>query len=456
VKKFQVLLSVVMFFSVLLASCSTPATPAATSVPAPQKTAVLQNEGAGPTTAPAQTSGEKITISVTIYGTEGDPANKAFAQVASDYSAANPNVTFKFEYLPSLDLPSKIETMFLAGNEPDMIVYNYMGPSLDWIKSGLAVPMGDQLKQWGLTDRFKENALQTWTEPDGRLAGIPLPGFDWPVWYNMDILKKAGVDKIPTTQAELIDVAKKVRAAGFQPFSIGGKMGALTQLYQTAINQAFNPEDQAKHYRTGDYTSSDSAKKVTQSFIDLWKAGVFCDGCEGMDWGAMESNYFDGKAAMGFDGMWAYNAAPKEIQQVTVLGGFPVLDGAIADKPSAIMGAYVNQGIWVTRNGAKKMDDLGKFIVFFHTPAEYQTYVDTQAALSPLKDVTVQQNKTSPLYAQSLALADKVWSVRAGETLIPAAAWNEWDKIAVAAMDSQNTGDSVIKMLDDMYVNALK
>lgn len=451
-KKLQVLLSVLMAVSLLLAGSST-AQPTQSQETSP--TAESQ-EPASATTAPEAPAAEKVSISVTMYNNEADPANKAFAQVASDYAAANPNVTFNFEYIPSLDLPSKIETMYLAGNEPDIIVFNYMGPSLDWIKSGLAVPLGNELKEWGLADRFREDALTTWTEPDGQLAGIPLPGFDWPVWYNMDILNKAGVDAIPTTQAELIDAANKVRAAGYQPFSIGGNMGALTQLYQTVINQAFTQDEQAAHYRTGDYGSSEAAIAVTQSFIDLWEAGVFCDGCQGMDWGAMESQYFDGKAAMGFDGMWAYNAAPEEIQQATVLGGFPVLDGAVADKPSAIMGAFVSQGIWVTRNGAKQMDEVGKFIQFLHTEAEYQTYLDTQAALSPLKDVTAQADQTSPLYAQSLALADKVWTVRAGETLIPSAAWNEWDKIAVAAMDPDNTGTSVIKMLDDMYVNALK
>lgn len=455
-KKLYVFLSMIVIFSFLFSGCaSTPATPAA-SAPEAQATTVTQPEAAQPTVEAAKPADAKVTINITAYNNAEDPTNKAFAQVAKDYSAANPNVTINIDYIPSLDLPSKIETMFLAGNEPDVIVFNYMGPSLDWIKSGLAVPLNDQIKQWGLDSQFKEDALKTWAEPDGRLAGIPLPGFDWPVWYNMDILKKAGVDKIPTTQAEMIDVAQKVRKAGFQPFSIGGKMGALTQLYQTVINQAFTQEDQALHYREGNYGSSDAAKKVTQSFNDLWKAGVFCDGCEGMDWGAMESNYFDGKAAMGFDGMWAYNAAPKAIQEVTTLGGFPVLDGAIADKPSAIMGAFVNQGIFVTRNGAKQMDELGKFITFLHTKAEYQPYLDAQAALSPLKDISVQPDKTSPLYTQSLALGDKVWRVRAGETLIPAAAWNEWDKIAVATMDHQNTGEAVIKMLDAMYVSALK
>lgn len=404
----------------------------------------------------APVADQKVTLSFYSYGTDADPVNTSMAKVISDYMAKNPDVTITMEVLPMLDITNKVETMFLAGSEPDLILYNYMGPSLDWLDSGLTVPLNDLMKTWGLDTEFKELALQTWTNPDGKLAGIPLPGFDWPVWYNMDILKKSGVDKVPTTQAEMIDAAKKVREAGFQPFSIGGRMGALTQLYQTAINQALTLEEQAEYYRNGNYASKESTIAVTQSFIDLWKNGVFCDGCEGMDWGAMENLYFDGKAAMGFNGMWAYNGAPKEIQEVTVLGGFPILDGAVADKPSAIMGAFVNQGLHVTRNGNKKIEAVGDFIKYLHTPEVYQTYINSQAALSPLKSIIVQEEFTSPLYTQSLDLLENVWVVRAGETLIPGPAWNEWDKIAVAAMDQNNTGADVIKMLDDMYKNVLK
>lgn len=434
----------------LLGACSS----AATQAPAAQES--KPEAPATEATPEAPAAEAKETLTMVMPNTPDQPGNAAIAKIAEHFTAANPNIEISFEYIPMLDLPAKVETSFLANNEADIIVFNYMGPSLDWISSGLAVPLNEELKAWNLEDRFIERALNTWKEPDGKQAGIPLPGFDWPVWYNMDILKQAGVETIPTTQAELIETAQKVRAAGFQPFSIGGNMGALTQLYQTAINQAFILDDQALHYREGNYGSSEAAIAVTQSFINLWEEGVFCDGCEGMDWGAMESMYFEGRAAMGFNGMWAYAAAPEEIQEVTVLGGFPVLEGAIADKPSAIMGAYVNQGIFVTRNGAKKMDAVSKFLIFLHTKEEYQAYVDAQATLSPLKDVTAQASETSPLYAQSLGLVDKVWTVNAGETLIPGPVWNEWDKVAVAAMDPASTGESVIKMLDDIYINALK
>ena len=49
---------------------------------------------------------------------------------------------------------------------------------------------------------------------------VPVNNFSYPMYVNMDILKAAGVETLPTTWSELIDVCKKVTDAGYSAFAL--------------------------------------------------------------------------------------------------------------------------------------------------------------------------------------------------------------------------------------------
>ena len=125
------------------------------------------------------------------------------------------NVT---EGLETID--DQVENAVAAGKSPDLVIVNLFDKTLGWLDAGVTVPADQYVKDWGLADKIKPAALNEWRvggAPGGKLQGLPFSGFSWPLWYNTDLLKKAGVDKIPATTDELIAAAAKLRAAGGAP-----------------------------------------------------------------------------------------------------------------------------------------------------------------------------------------------------------------------------------------------
>lgn len=49
---------------------------------------------------------------------------------------------------------------------------------------------------------------------------VPILNFAYPMYVNMDILEKSGVEKIPTTWSELEEACGKIKAAGYSAFAL--------------------------------------------------------------------------------------------------------------------------------------------------------------------------------------------------------------------------------------------
>ena len=62
-------------------------------------------------------------------------------------------------------------------------------------------------------------ASDTW-KVDGTSYVVPVLNSAYPMYVNMDILKEAGVEAIPTTWTELRDACKKTTAAGKSAFAL--------------------------------------------------------------------------------------------------------------------------------------------------------------------------------------------------------------------------------------------
>ncbi len=85
------------------------------------------------------------------------------------------------------------------------------------------------------------------------------------------------------------------------------------------------------------------------------------------------------------------------------LGGFP-LPADSPHKAPIIYSAFTATGIWVTPNGAAKLDAVKKFIQFFYQPTIIERFVEQAGMTPPIKNVPVDQSKVNSLFAQSLTM----------------------------------------------------
>ena len=292
-------LIVVMSVCLLVTACSSsPTTPASAGASAPAATAAAPS--AAPSTGPASASAE-VTLSIIQDWAATDPKGPAQTKAFDDFQKANPNIHLDVSTFSDVDADTtKVPTLFLADQEPDLVFAGLWAPTLNWLEKGIAVPVNDYLTQWGLADKFSDTAIKSFTTNDGKLQAFPVEGWNWPIMYNKAIFDKAGVP-IPTTTDELIADVPKLKATGAQVWAAAGGGGEGHALMLGIIQSAMTDDEIKDVFHNGGFSTNADAKKGVELFVALRDAGVFQDGAAGLDAPHANQTYYDGKAAMVHD-----------------------------------------------------------------------------------------------------------------------------------------------------------
>lgn len=393
---------------------------------------------------------DDVTITILTNWGPDDPKGPVLQSILDDYMAANPGVSFELEIVPDTDIPTRVETSFLGGAEADLLMHNLLGPSLTWAEDGIVVPVTAYVEEWGLTDSFLDVALDQWTV-NGELVGFPLEGFNWPVWYNTAIFEEAGVE-IPTTTDELIAAADAIRAAGYQPFAIGGSDWTGSRLFQMYLSGNVAQDDVIALWREGGFANNEQARAAVETFVALREAGVFADSAEGMEFNSMNEMFFSGQAAMMHGGGWSYGELPEELLDVVVLGGFPMVPDSPVGAPAWWSG-FTAKGIWISRNGAEKLDAIGPFIQFFFQPEMIARFVEGGGLVPPIKGVEVDAELLNPLFVQSLALAESgdAAFVPLAELYVPGPVSEPLDGPCTDVYVPGMSADDILAAMDETY-----
>ncbi|MFJ4851621.1 MULTISPECIES: ABC transporter substrate-binding protein [unclassified Streptomyces] len=355
-------------------------------------------------------------------------------------------------------IDDQVENAVAAGKSPDVVIVNLYDKTLGWHDAGVTVPVDNYLKEWGLADKMKPSALDEWRvggKPDGTLQGLPFSGFSWPVWYNTDLLKTAGVDTIPTTTDELIAASKKLRAAHIQPLTVGGNDWTGQKLFYQIAQSYTDAATMEKVMQSGGYCATPSVMQGIKLFTQLRDGGVFADNAAGLNADAMYAAYYSGKAAMMSAGSWAYTDAKKSgtgVESHTTLAGLPLASGSVSKKPTAFQG-FTGVGFMITKRGASKdrIDNVRKFITSFYKDATVGDFVK-DAGILPPTDGDFSQYATDPLLSQSLkldatvdyAVLPDVWIGSASDPIIQ----------VLTGAYGKSSADTICKGLDDATAGA--
>ncbi|MFD5032305.1 ABC transporter substrate-binding protein [Streptomyces sp. NPDC058405] len=349
------------------------------------------------------------------------------------------------------DLDESYETSLAAGKEADVVFVNVYDKTLGWTKNGAAVPVDQYLDAWGLRAKVEPQALKEWTDADGKVMGFPFAAFSWPVWYNTDLLERAGVGKIPATTDELIDAADKLRDAGIEPMAVGGNDWSGQKLFAQIAQSYSTPEETEQLYTQGGFCASDKAMRGIGLFITLRDAGVFIDKAQGFTFDAMQSTYFTGKAAMMSQGSWAFSEVPEKIRQNTELAGLPLPSGAAFTKPTSYLG-YTSTGFWISPNGDKKRDAVKEFVSYFYQPDVSGKFL-ADASIYPALSLDAAHRKSDDPLLNSAVNDVPKRSVNAllPDLYVPAAANTPLVQATGLAFGKGNGAKKICAALDQAY-----
>ncbi|WP_275002492.1 ABC transporter substrate-binding protein [Promicromonospora iranensis] len=393
---------------------------------------------------PASSGPGALTVHTQISGAV------AGAQTFSDVVAAYQRDTARRVALlkNGSDLPIVFETSTLAGKEADVAIVNMMGRTLAWTRLGATVDVGGYLDDWGLRDLIIPEALQEWTDEEGRLRAFPFTRTNWPVSFNTALLEEAGVG-IPKTSDELIAAADALRSKGIGPVTVGGSDWSGQKMF-LQVMQGFLTEDEARTvFSTGKISETPGAIAGVEHFVELRDAGVFVDNVQGYTSDSELTQFNTRKAAIVPAMSSALALVPAERAAEVTVGGWPKpSSGGVLDHPSVIK-SYNGHGIWISENGRKKLDLVKPFVQHLYSPEVTDRFIlESGRDMSRVTDTV---SKDFPLVAQASRLKDtEVSAVMLPDLLIPDAVFEPMIQATALAYGSASA-ERIIDAFEKAY-----
>lgn len=167
------------------------------------------------------TASDAATIRV-VLGYYSAATQGLFEEMAKDYMSKHPGDEVKIEVIQWDNLQQRLTTDIAGGTAPDisMIGTRWL---LDYVKNDVAEPMDSYI-----TPEFKAGFIDAFLAPstlDGKLYGLPIAASARAMYYNKDLLAKAGVNEPPANWDGVVDTAKKIKALGGDSygFALQGK-----------------------------------------------------------------------------------------------------------------------------------------------------------------------------------------------------------------------------------------
>ena len=411
-----------------------------------------------------------LTLALTMIVSGGGPASGAEKAkgltILSGDGAGTPRgkllTSLAKEFTKSTGIPVKIlvsgantglksfyESAVLAHKEPDLVLANLDAESTSWLKIKAIVPVTKYMKSWGLTKAVTPQSIKDWTL-NGQLQAFPYLGFQWPVMYNTALLTKAGVDKVPATYDELIAAAKKLRAIGVAPLAIGGNDYSGEKIF-FQVMQSYLPQAQAqKLFENGGYCKSSLGLKGIDLFVKMRDAGVFVDNAQGLSADNMSALYDAGKAAMEPQGSWGFVTIPADIAKTTVLSGLPMPTDSVFSKPTAYQGT-IGGGVWLSRNGSKKLSAVEKFVKFYLSPKVMLRWPTATGDLVNAQLTDKQLAGMPQLLRSAMKLPKIVDYALLPDTYLPPKVGTAINPVTSQAFSSGTSSNTICGALDQLY-----
>ncbi|MFE7083303.1 ABC transporter substrate-binding protein [Priestia megaterium] len=255
------------------------------------------NESAAGNKANNDGKGNKVVVD--IFQGKVEIADQLKA-LTDQYAKEHPNVTFNIQSVGGgADGSSALKAKFASGNAPDLFTNGGYQDAQTW-----KAKLEDLSDQPWVKDAY-DGTLDPMTM-DGKIYGQPTNLEGYGFTYNKALFKKAGITELPKTFSELEATAKKLKAAGITPFSIG--YGEWFVLGMHGINIPFANQKDPDAFIKGlnDGTAKIEGNKEFQQYLKLLDLTVKYGNKNPLttDYNTQVTKFANGEAAMIQQGNW--------------------------------------------------------------------------------------------------------------------------------------------------------
>lgn len=321
------------------------------------------------------------TIQVMTWNAAFAEGNAWWDKITGDFEALHPGVTVEGNFVAFNQYLTSLSAMTAGDSLPDIFWGNVK--TLDLGKAGIALDYKTVVDQ-AFLDQFFPSTLRQFTSGDSIYA-LPGNAQMFGMFVNDRLLTELGLT-YPDTWDQLIEMAPKVRDAGYTPVAFGNLAKNICPDFFLPLVAQYGGDVYALDALDQDGVSWDSKPVVDALTLmqRLQQAGVFLDGVNGVDERPAWQIAYQGRALMLYSNTsapavfetegtqdWIDNYSARRVPAVTADGIHYSGDGS-------------GRGFVVNSKGANK-DLAVEFMKFFFSKEAYDYTVTTTGDFPSVK-----------------------------------------------------------------------
>ncbi|TXR46520.1 extracellular solute-binding protein [Phyllobacterium endophyticum] len=317
------------------------------------------------------------------------------------FTKANPDVTVNLEFVPYEGLHDKTVLAQGSGGGYDVVLFDVIWPA-EYATNKVLVDVTDKI-----TPEMKSGVLPgAWTtvEYDGKRYGMPWILDTKYLFYNKEILEKAGIKSPPNTWAELTEQAKTIKDKGLlaTPIAWSWSQAEAAICDYTTLVSAYGGsflKDGKPVFQSG------GGLDALNYMVDSYKSGLTNPNSKEFLEEDVRRVFQNGEAAFALNWTYMYNMAndPKDSK---IAGKVGVVPAPGVEGKSTVSAVNGSMGLGITTT-SKHPDEAWKYISFMTSQATQNQYAKLSLPIwaSSYDDPAVSKGQEELIAAAKVSLA---------------------------------------------------
>lgn len=317
------------------------------------------------------------------------------------FTKANPDIKVNLEFVPYEGLHDKTVLAQGAGNAYDVVLFDVIWPA-EFAANNVLVDVTSKI-----TDEMKAGVLPgAWTtvKYDDKFYGMPWILDTKYLFYNKEILEKAGIANPPKTWEELAADAKIIKDKGIlaSPIAWSWAQAEAAICDYTTLVSAFGGDflkDGKPAFQSG------GGLDALKYMVDSYTSGITNPNSKEFLEEDVRKVFENGDAAFALNWTYMYNMAnnPKDSKVAGKVGVVPAPGVAGKSEASAVNGSM---GLGVT-SVSKHQDEAWKYVVFMTSQETQNAYAKLSLPIwaSSYEDPAVTKGQEELIAAAKVGLA---------------------------------------------------
>ncbi|WP_027092905.1 ABC transporter substrate-binding protein [Cohnella thermotolerans] len=399
----------------------------------------------------AASSGKKTKLTYWTF----DRHDVEFIQETVDrYNATNQdNIQVEVKSMAE-NYAQSVDIAFASEQSPDILRPN-QDTMIPFMKKNYLEPLDPYL-----TDEMKQKFGPTFQDQvnrfDGKIYSLPNFGYTLRLVYNQELFEKAGIEKPPTSLAELVADAKKItdvgKANGQYGFALNFKSPksaldrSAREILQLSGYDGFGFDERMGKF---DFTPY---KAVIEAFKQMKDDGSMLPGVESLDIDPLRAQFAEGKIGMYLSysaepGVYS-SQFPAKIKWAAALA--PTITGEIKGASG-----FANSGQWLAISSqSKHKDEAWKFLSYMYSDETLQAYHEKGLGLSAVPAIAAKAKSPELNGVEGFLISkyDALWPLPPAVTV---EGLNYGDAFLKYILSGGNL-DEIVNDLNNRYNSALE